>query len=239
MTTPIEDYAVLGDTQTAALVSREGSVDWLCLPHFDSPACFAALLGTPEHGRWLLGTKGPARSTRRYLENSFVLETTHETDTGTVQVIDLMPIGDGRADIVRRVVGVSGRVRMRHEWVVRFSYGKVRPWVSHSPGHQRDTDVITAVAGPDMLVLRGDRLPHAEDGHHRDEFDVAAGETYTFSTTWFESYKPIPPPLDVTRRIEETLDLSNEWAARCTYQGPYREQVMRSLLALRLMTDSR
>ncbi|MDQ4098512.1 MAG: glycoside hydrolase family 15 protein, partial [Actinomycetota bacterium] len=227
------------DTQTAALVSREGSVDWLCLPHFDSPACFAALLGTPEHGRWLLGTKGPARSTRRYLENSFVLETTHETDTGTVRVIDLMPIADGRADIVRRVVGVAGTVRMRHEWVVRFSYGKVRPWVSHSPGHERDTDVITAVAGPDMLVLRGDRLPHAEDGHHRDEFDVAAGETYTFSTTWFESYKPIPPPLDVTRRIEETLDLSNEWAARCTYQGPYREQVMRSLLALRLMTDSR
>ena len=171
MVTPIEDYALLGDTETVALVSREGSIDWLCLPHYDSPACFAALLGTPEHGRWLLGPAQPATTTRRYLEETFILETVHETATGRVRVTDLMPVGDGRADVIRRVEGLEGTVRLRHEWVVRFGYGKVRPWVSRGRGHELDTDVITAIAGPDMLVLRGDRLPHraqrAHDRHHR------------------------------------------------------------------------
>jgi GH15 family glucan-1,4-alpha-glucosidase len=239
MATPIEEYAVLGDTETAALVSRQGSIDWLCLPRFDSPACFAALLGTPEHGRWLLGPAGPARSTRRYLDSSFVLETIHETDTGAVRVVDLMPLGDGRADVIRRVEGLRGTVRMRHEWVVRFGYGKVRPWVAHSPGHRLDTDVITAIAGPDMLVFRGSRLPHRHDGHHEDEFEVAAGERHTFTTTWFKSYKAIPPPLHIDAQIAATLRRSNEWAAHCDYEGPYREQVVRSLLTLRLLTDSR
>jgi hypothetical protein len=151
MVTPIEDYAVLGDTETAALVSRAGSIDWLCLPHFDSHACFAALLGTPENGRWLIGPVAPARTTRRYLDHSFVLETIHETADGAVRVTDLMPLGDGRADLIRRVQGVRGTVRMRHEWVVRFNYGRIRPWVSRSPGHEQDSGVITAVAGPDML----------------------------------------------------------------------------------------
>jgi len=237
--TPIEDYALLGDTETAALVSRAGSIDWLCLPRFDSPACFAALLGTAEHGRWLLGPKEPARSTRSYVENSFVLETVHETDTGAVRVTDVMPLGDGRADIIRSVTGLRGSVTMRHEWVVRFDYGQVRPWVSHSTGHRMDTDVITAVAGPDMLVLRGTRLPRARDGRHLDEFRVRTGETFTFSTTWFPSYRDIPPPLDIDSRIEETIRVSNDWADRCTYQGPYRDLVVRSLLTLRGMTHSR
>jgi GH15 family glucan-1,4-alpha-glucosidase len=237
--TPIEDYALLGDTETAALVSRAGSIDWLCLPRFDSPACFAALLGTQEHGRWLLGPKGEARSTRRYVENSFVLETLHETDTGAVLVTDLMPLGDGRADIVRSVTGLGGSVTMRHQWVVRFDYGKVRPWVSHSTGHRMDTDVITAVAGPDMLVLRGTRLPRAHDGHHEDEFEVRAGDTLTFSTTWFPSYEEVPPPLDIDSRIAETIRVSNEWASHCTYQGPHHDLVVRSLLTLRGMTHSR
>ena len=239
MVTPIEDYAVLGDTETAALVSRAGSIDWLCLPHFDSHACFAALLGTPENGRWLIGPVAPARTTRRYLDHSFVLETIHETEDGAVRVTDLMPLGDGRADLIRRVQGVRGTVRMRHEWVVRFNYGRIRPWVSRAPGHEQDAGVITAVAGPDMLVLRGTRLPSAEDWHHRDEFEVAEGEEYTFSTTWCPSYKDIPPPLDVDARIDETLRASTAWAGRCGYNGPYREQVLRSLLTLRLMTDSR
>src|SRR4051794_5371560 len=127
MPLPIEDYAVLGDTGTAALVGRDGSVDWLCLPRFDSPACFAALLGGPEHGRWLLGAPDPsASSSRRYVDNSAVLETTYTTDTGRVVVLDLMPVGDNRADLVRRVIGVEGTVRMRHEWVVRLGYGKIR-----------------------------------------------------------------------------------------------------------------
>jgi GH15 family glucan-1,4-alpha-glucosidase len=239
MTTPIEEYALLGDTETAALVSRAGSVDWLCLPRFDSPACFAALLGTPEHGRWLLGPKGPARSTRRYLENSFVLETVHETDTGAVKVLDLMPIGDGRADIIRSVQGLRGTVTMEHEWVVRFDYGRVRPWVSHGVGHRLDDDVITAVAGPDMLVLRASRLPKADDGRHRDEFEVRAGETQTFSLTWFPSYEPVPQPLDIDSRIAETIRRSDDWAARCHYDGPYGDLVVRSLLTLRAMTHSR
>ncbi len=237
-TTPIEDYAVLGDTQTAALVSRAGSIDWLCLPEFDSPACFAALLGSPENGRWLLGPKAEARTTRRYLEHSFVLETTHETDTGTVRVTDLMPVGDRRADVVRSVTGVEGTVTMEHEWVVRFGYGRVRPWVSHDVGHRLDSDVISAVAGPDMLVLRGSRLPRAKDGRHVDEFEVRAGETFTFSTTWFPSYEPVPPPLDIDSRLKETIEVTNRWAAQCDYDGPHRELVVRSLLTLRLMTHS-
>jgi GH15 family glucan-1,4-alpha-glucosidase len=239
MATPIEDYAVLGDTETVALVSREGSIDWLCLPRFDSPACFAALLGTPEHGRWLLGPAEPATTTRSYREESFILDTVHETSTGRVKVTDLMPVGDGRADVIRRVECLSGTVRMRHEWVVRFGYGKVRPWVSHFPRHQLDTDLITAIAGPDMLVLRGDRLPHAEDGHHRDEFELSAGECLTFTTTWFESHRPVPPPLHVDEQIAATQRRSDAWADRCTYEGPYRDQVIRSLLTLRLLTDTR
>ena len=237
--TPIGEYAVLGDTETAALVSRRGSIDWLCLPQFDSPACFAALLGDRDHGRWVLGPAGPARSTRRYVENSFVLETIHETDTGTVKVLDLMPIGDGRADIIRSVQGVRGTVRMRHEWVVRFGYGKVRPWVSRDLGHRLDSEVITAIAGPDLLVLRGTRLPAPEDGHHVDEFDVTAGQTHTFSLTWSPSHEPVPGPLDIDSRIHETIEVSNAWAHRCSYEGPYREQVVRSLLTLRMMTHSR
>src|SRR6185436_4214007 len=207
MPMPIEDYAVLGDTDTAALVGRDGSVDWLCLPRFDSPACFAALLGSRNNGRWLLGPLGAARTTRRYLGNSFILETTHETSTGVVRVTDLMPVGDGRADLVRRVEGISGTVRMRHEWVVRFSYGKVRPWVTRHPDAPGSGtgEMITAVAGPDMLVLRGSRLPHAADGRHEDEFDVEAGERLTFSTTWLYSHEQVPPPLEVDYRLEQTM----------------------------------
>ncbi len=191
--TPIEEYAVLGDLGTAALVSRRGSIDWLCLPRFDSHACFAALLGTPEHGRWLLGPADEdAVSTRRYVDGSFVLETVHRTATGAVRVTDLMPIADGRADVLRRVEGLEGTVRMVHEWVVRFGYGATRPWVTRRarrPGGPHRHTSSALIAGPDMLVLRGQRLPHAQDGHHVDEFDVTAGEVLTFSTTWFPSHE--------------------------------------------------
>ena len=234
MALPIEDYAVLGDTGTAALVGLDGSVDWLCLPRFDSPACFAALLGDPQNGRWLLGPVGPAESSRRYIGNSMALETTHTTDTGTVRVVDIMPFGDDRADIVRRVVGVEGTVRMRHEWVVRFSYGKVRPWVSRHRVHDRH--VITAVAGPDKLVLRGTRLPKAADGKHCDEFDVRAGEELTFSTTWVKSHHDVPQFLGFDERIKETISSSEKWTAQCEYDGPYHDAVHRSLLVLKLLT---
>ncbi|MEP7369747.1 MAG: glycoside hydrolase family 15 protein, partial [Dermatophilaceae bacterium] len=235
---PIEDYALLGDTATAALVGRDGSIDWLCLPRFDSPACFAALLGTPDNGRWLLGPVGPARTTRRYIGDSFVLETTHETATGVVRITDFMPIGDGRADVVRTVEGVSGTVRIAHEWVVRFGYGKVRPWVSRRADAPQigAGEMISAIAGPDQLVLRGSRLPHAVDGRHQDEFDVAEGEHLSFSTTWFKSYHEVPPPMDVDDEAEQTIERWEHWARSCDHSGPYRPAVVRSLLVLRVLT---
>ena len=232
--TPIEEYAVLGDRETAALVSRAGSVDWLCLPRFDSPSCFTALLGGPEHGRWLLGPAGEARTTRRYVGDTFILETLHQTAGGAVRVTDVMPVGDGRADVVRAVEGVHGTVRMRHEWVVRLGYGRVRPWVSR--GTDPDDPHISAVAGPDMLVLRGTRLPAASDGRHVDEFDVRAGERLTFSTTWFPSCTPVPPPLQHEHVLRTTHEMWTTWAANCPYDGPYRAEVVRSLLVLRLLT---
>ena len=238
MALPIEDYAVIGDTDTAALVGRDGSIDWLCLPRFDSPACFASLVGTRDNGHWLLGPRGPATTTRRYIDNSFVLETTHESPTGVVRVTDFMPIGEGRADIVRRVEGVRGTVRMRHEWVVRFGYGKVRPWVTR----RADTPeigsgaVISAIAGPDMVVLRGSRLPHAVANRHEDEFDVSAGQRMTFSMTWFRSHRRAPAPLDVDDGVEQTVAHWEEWAGRCDQSGPYRDAVVRSLLVLRVLT---
>jgi len=237
--TLIRDYAVIGDMKTCALVSRGGSVDWLCLPRFDSPSSFTALLGTPQHGRWLIGPVEEARSTRRYVGDTFVLETTHETDSGVVRVTDVMPTADDRADIVRTVEGVKGIVRMRHEWVVRFSYGKITPWVSrhHGPGGP-DDKVITAVAGPDMLVLRGHRLPHAHDGKHVDEFDVAEGDRLVFSTTWAPSHLPIREQLDSEATVETTREEWQEWADRFEYEGAYRDVLVRSLLVLRLLTHS-
>lgn len=236
MALPIEDYAVLGDNGTAALVGRDGSVDWLCLPRFDSPACFAALVGGPENGRWLIGPVDRAECSRRYVGHSSVLETTYTTDTGTVRVVDVMPVNDGRADLVRRVTGVEGTVRMRHEWLVRFGYGKIRPWVHRATTHGEE--VITAVAGPDRLMLRGTRLPDPEDGRHVDEFDVTAGDELTFATTYLRSHRPLPRTLELEDRLEETLRTSDAWAHRCSYDGPHREAVLRSLLTLRVLTHS-
>jgi GH15 family glucan-1,4-alpha-glucosidase len=232
---PIEDYAVIGDTASAALVGSNGSVDWLCLPRFDSPACFAALLGGHEHGRWLLGPAVPARTTRRYVGDSFVLETTHETDEGVVRVVDAMPISDGRADLVRRVEGVRGRVPMRHEWVVRFGYGAVEPWLQRV----KDADgvpALTAIAGPDMLVLRGDRLPVAADHLHEDEFVVSAGEVLRFSASWLDSWCQVPEQLDIDERLEATRIRWEQWARTCDSEGDFQEALVRSLLVLRLLT---
>ena len=234
MALPIEDYAVVGDTGTAALIGRNGSVDWLCLPRFDSPACFAGLLGDDENGHWLLGPADEARVSRRYLENTVALETTYTTDTGTMKVLDLMPFGDKRADIVRRITGVEGTVRVRHEWVVRFGYGKIRPWVSRRNDHGEE--VIVAIAGPDKLVLRGPRLPVAQEGRHVDEFEVSAGDQLTFASTWVASHHPLPRPLEFDHRIEDSMEQARAWAATCTYDGPYRDAVVRSLITLRLLT---
>ncbi|MBM6403813.1 glycoside hydrolase family 15 protein [Phycicoccus sp. CSK15P-2] len=208
----------------------------MCLPRFDSPACFAAVLGTDDHGRWFLGPVEEATATRSYRGNSFVLDTVHETATGRVRVTDLMPFGDGRADLVRVVEGLDGDVEMDHEWVVRTGYGKVLPWVSRvedSDGRQ----AIRAIAGPDMLVLRGDRLPEPEDHHHRDRFTVGAGDRLAFSMTWSPSWCDVPEALEVRSRVEDTVQHFDEWASRHTHQGRYREAVTRSLLVLRLLTD--
>lgn len=251
--TPIGEYAVLGDGNTAALISRAGSVDWMCAPRFDSPACFAALLGGPENGRWLLTAPDATRITRRYLGDSFVLETTFETPTGTAVLLDAMPLGDGRCDIVRRVTTTRGTVRLRHEWVVRFGYGAIVPWV-HRLTDPDGSETIHAVAGPDSLLLRGDRLPSpnrgrrahdhdgdGQDGTHRahtDEFDLAEGDAVELSLTWSPSWRPVPRRATIEHRIEATRTRWGKWARACRYQGSYREAVVRSLLVLRLLSDS-
>ena len=236
MALPIEDYALLGDGQTAALIGKDGSVDWLCLPHFDSAACFAALLGDETHGRWLLGPVGDAEVSRRYVGDTSVLETTYTTDTGTVVVTDFMPVNDGRCDLVRLVEGKEGSVRMRHAWRVRLDYGLVRPWVHRAEHHGQE--VILATAGPDRLILRGSRLPHAEDGEHVDEFDVRNGERLHFTTIWIPSHHHVPKALDIEQRLAETLRREQQWADACRYDGPWRTAVIRSLVTLRLLTDT-
>jgi GH15 family glucan-1,4-alpha-glucosidase len=233
--TLIEDYAVIGDGRTAALVGRRGSIDWLCLPRFDSPSCFTRLLGDPDESHWLLAAADDGATVeRRYLPDSNVLETTWTTDDGRLRVTDFMPMGDRRSDLVRRVEGLEGRVVVRHELVVRFDYGRIRPWVHRDRPH--GTEVIVAIAGPDKLVLNGPRLPHAVDGHHVDQFEVGAGERLDFTLTWVESHRPAPEPVEVTPYLERTLERQRSWAEQCWYEGPFREEVVRSLLTLHGLT---
>jgi GH15 family glucan-1,4-alpha-glucosidase len=236
MALPIADYALIGDRQTGALVGANGSIDWLCLPRFDSSACFAGLLGTDEHGHWQLCPVGDYEVSRRYVGASSALETTFTTADGVVTLTDLMPPCDGRADVVRRVHGVRGTVRMRHEWIVRLDYGAIVPWV------RRETvdgeAVITAIGGPDRLVLRGPRLPRASDHRHTDEFDVEEGAVLTFSTTWLPSHVPLGGLGAVDERIAATIAEDEEWAGRCRADMPHPDLVRRSLSTLRLLTDA-
>jgi GH15 family glucan-1,4-alpha-glucosidase len=234
MPQPIEDYALLGDRHTAALVGRNGSVDWLCLPRFDSPACFAAIVGTEEHGHWQICPTGDYEVTRSYVGHSAVLETTFTTGTGVVRLVDVMPVGDGRADLLRRITGVEGEVEVRHEWVVRADYGEIRPWVRRQ--QVAGEEVIVATAGPDRLVLRGPRLPRASDHRHADVFTVQAGDELSFSTTWLPSYREVPPALSHGDRVGETIALAQDWAATCRTDLPHGDVVMRSLVTLRLLT---
>ncbi|SDQ44755.1 Glucoamylase (glucan-1,4-alpha-glucosidase), GH15 family [Quadrisphaera sp. DSM 44207] len=235
MHAPIEDYALIGDCHTAALVSRSGSIDWLCLPRFDSPAVFSALLGTEEHGRWLLAPAGEVRSVQRsYVGDSFVLSTRYEVDGGSVEVVDAMPLRDRRADVIRRVRGVSGTVRMRQEYVVRFGYGDVLPWVLRVPEEER---ALLACAGPDAVLLRTDvPLPRPQGNRHVGEFDVRAGEVVDLVMTWYPSHRPAPPPLDRDRRLAETVRWWQDWADRREDGGPFAAAVARSLLVLRALT---
>jgi GH15 family glucan-1,4-alpha-glucosidase len=227
----IEDYGVIGDLHTAALVGRDGSIDWLCLPRFDSPACFAALLGDEDNGRWLLApAQGGTCTSRRYRGDTLVLETTWETGTGTVRVVDLMPPRGQAADVVRIVEGVRGRVPMRSELTLRFDYGHVVPWVRHADGD------FAAVAGPDAVWLR---TPVAQVGRDRAthaEFEVAAGESVPFVLTYAASHLPRPHPVDPARALSDTVTFWTDWIGRCSYDGEWEEPVRRSLLTLKALT---
>lgn len=234
----IEDYAFIGDGHTGALVGIDGSIDWLCLPRFDSPSVFAALLGDSGHGRWLLSPVGDdVSASRRYVGASFVLETTWRTPDGVVRVVDAMPVADGRADVVRSVEGLEGEVTLRNELVLRFGYGRYLPWVRRveDDGHGEG---LLATAGPDAVLLRGGQLPARADHRHVGEVTVRAGERVDYVLTWFPSHRPAPERLDPVSRVEETVRRWEEWAAQSTCEGPYEEAVTRSLLVLRGLTHA-
>jgi GH15 family glucan-1,4-alpha-glucosidase len=227
----IEDYALIGDCETAALVSREGSIDWLCFPRFDSPACFAALVGTPEHGRWLIAPCGDIQSVRRqYLGDTAVLETEFTTADGVVAVIDFMPVRSGLPDLVRIVLGRQGKVEMRMELTIRFDYGSVVPWVRRVP------DGVTAIGGPDSLLLRT-RVPlKGENFHTVSRFTVAEGQRIPFDLTWFPSHEQPSQQLDPEDALKKTMAWWSEWASRCTAKGPWSDAVIRSLITLKALT---
>ncbi|MGW6569449.1 glycoside hydrolase family 15 protein [Streptomyces sp. NPDC054975] len=233
MTQRIDDYALIGDLQTAALVGRDGSIDWLCLPRFDSAACFAAILGDEENGHWRLAPKGAKTcTTRGYAGDSLVLETYWETRTGTVKVVDFMPQRDESPDLMRIVEGVSGSVEMSGVLRLRFDYGSVVPWVRRSDGHR------VAVAGPDSVWLRSE--PEVKTWGQQfstcSSFTVDAGQKVAFVLTWHPSHRPRPELIDPFGALDECLTDWRDWAARCTYQGPYREAVLRSLITLKALT---
>lgn len=231
MASRIEDYALIGDCQTAALVGSDGSIDWLCFPRFDSGACFAALLGTPDHGRWLLAPAGAIRETRRrYRDGTLVLETDYETDDGAVTVIDCMPPRSRTPDLVRTVVGRRGRVAMRMELAIRFEYGSIVPWVRQVDGG------ILAVAGPDTLLLQTEVELRGENFTTVADFMVAERQSIPFVLSWHPSHEGAKTPVEPAETIESTDQWWREWSDRCTYTGPWREAVVRSLIVLKALT---
>jgi GH15 family glucan-1,4-alpha-glucosidase len=227
----IEDYALVGDTQTAALVGRDGSIDWLCLPRFDSGAAFAKLLGTRDHGHWQIApVAGATAVRRRYIGESLVLESEVETDGGTVRVVDFMPPRGAAPDVVRIVEGVSGRVRMQMQLRIRFDYGQVVPWM------RRDEGALVATAGPDSCWLRTPVETRGEDLATVADFVVEAGERVPFVLTWEESHRPAPEAVDAEHALRDTLDYWSGWVSRCTYDGRWRDAVVRSLITLKALT---
>jgi GH15 family glucan-1,4-alpha-glucosidase len=228
---PIESYAVIGDCETAALVGLDGSIDWLCWPDFSSSSCFARLLGSEENGRWLLAPAVKVeKTTRKYREHTLILETTFECAEFAVVLIDLMPIRGANSDIVRRVKGVRGIAPMKMELSLRFDYGATVPWVTRHDGG------IRAIAGPDLVVLRATAPLTGENLTTVSEFSVREGETVDFVLTYGRSHLHTPRAIDVDEAIEDTQRFWEEWAAACTYQGPYREAVERSLITLKALS---
>ncbi|MCX4574114.1 glycoside hydrolase family 15 protein [Streptomyces sp. NBC_01571] len=229
----IEDYALIGDEQTAALVGRDGSIDWLCVPRFDSAACFAAMLGDENNGHWRIAPKGEGPCTRReYRPDSLVLDSEWETDDGAVRVTDFMPQRDKAPDLIRIVEGLSGRVTVQSTLRLRFDYGSVVPWMRKSDGHR------VAVAGPDSVWLRSEPEVRTwgKDFRTLSEFTVEAGEKVGFVLTWHPSHWPRPPLIDPFEALRSSVSDWQEWAARCRYQGPYRDIVVRSLITLKALT---
>lgn len=231
MSQRIEDYALIGDCETAALVGRNGSIDWLCWPAFDSDACFAALLGTHKNGRWLIAPSEDVTATsRRYLGDTLILETRFETDGGTVALIDFMPPRGKASDIVRLVRGVSGTVKMRMELVIRFGFGVDIPWV------RRIDHSLLAVAGQDMTVLRTPAKTRGEDLTTVSDFEVKAGETVPFVLTYGPSHLEPPAPIDPEVALKETEKFWQDWCSHCNRDGDYRDLIVRSLITLKALT---
>jgi GH15 family glucan-1,4-alpha-glucosidase len=229
----IEDYALIGDCETAALVGRNGSIDWLCWPAFDSDACFSAILGTNKNGRWLIAPMdGVTATSRRYVENTLILETRFETSDGGVALIDFMPPRGKASDIVRLVRGLKGRVRLRMELVIRFGFGVDIPWVRRN----EDRSALLAICGQDMTVLRTPVETRGEDLTTVAEFDVNAGETIPFVLTYGPSHLPPPEPIDPQLALEETEAFWKDWCSHASHDGPYRDLVMRSLITLKALT---
>jgi GH15 family glucan-1,4-alpha-glucosidase len=230
---PIEEYAIIGDCRTGALVARTGSIDWLCWPRFDAGACFAALLGTSRHGRWLIAaTDASARVSRRYRGDTLVLETLFETAAGAVAIIDFMPVGGEHSSLVRIIEGRRGRVSLRMELIVRFDYGSATPWVTQLEGGGG----ISAVAGQNRVVLHTVVELVGRDQSTLAEFQVAEGERASFALTWVSSNRPAPAPFDAVAALANTEAYWQEWSGRCQYTGAHREAVLRSLLTLKALT---
>ena len=231
MSQPIEDYALIGDTHTTALVGRNGSIDWLCLPRFDSGACFAALLGDPANGRWLLAPRGGAASVaRRYRDGTLVLETEFQSPEGVVRLVDFLPIRRETPHLVRIVEGVSGRVEIDMELVLRFDYGKTVPWVRRLDG------ATVAVAGPDAVVLRTPARTTGRGLSTTARFTVRGGDRVPFVLSWYPSHQSPPLQVDAMTALADTERWWREWSARCTYTGPWREAIVRSLMTLKALT---
>ncbi len=227
----IEDYALIGDCETAALVSREGSIDWLCWPDFSSEACFAALLGDEENGRWRIAPANSGwRSTRKYREHTLILETTFEGPEGVVRLIDLMPVRGRNSDVVRIVEGVRGEMEMRMELVLRFDYGRTVPWVTHIK------DGIQAIAGPNLAVLHASVPVRGEDMTSVAEFAVKAGERVRFTLTYGPSFTEKPRRIDAEEALKETEKFWREWTSRLNPDGKYTEVIERSLITLKALT---